>query len=75
MVAESFPEQITLDFSVINNADFCAQMITAQRFKVTASASEGASFKALFENRVVELNLIDSLPGESPEDFELFIKG
>ena len=75
IVAESFPEQITLDFSVINNAEFCAQVITPQRFKVSATASEEATFKALFENRVVELNLIDALPGETPDDFELFIKG
>lgn len=75
IVAESYPEQITLDFSVINNADFCAEKITPQRFKVSATASEEASFKALFENRVVELNLIEAAPGESPEEFELFIKG
>jgi hypothetical protein len=75
IVAESFPEQITLDFKVINNADFCAQIITPQRFKISATASEGAAFKALFNNRMVELNLIEADPGETPEDFELFIKG
>ncbi len=75
IIAESFPEQITLDFSVINNAEFCADVITQQRFKVSATASEGATFKALFENRVIELNLVEALPGETPEDFELFIKG
>lgn len=74
-VAESYPEQITLDFSVINNAEFCAQVVTPQRFKVSATASEEATFRALFQNRVVELNLIEAAPGETPEDFELFIKG
>lgn len=75
IVAESYPEQITLDFSVINNAEFCAEVITNQRFKVSATASPEATFKALFQNRVVELNLIEALPGESPEDFELYFKG
>ena len=75
IIAESYPEQVTLDFKVINNADFCAQQVTAQRFLVTAEVSEDASFSALFENRVVDLNLIDATPGELPEDFELFIKG
>ena len=75
LVAESFPEQITLDFSVTNNAEFCAQVITPQRFKVSATASEEATFKALFENRVIELNLVEAAPGETPEEFELFIKG
>lgn len=75
IVAESYPEQITLDFSVINNAEFCAEVVTNQRFKISATASPEASFKALFQNRVVDLNLIEALPGESPEDFELYFKG
>jgi len=75
IVAESYPEQITLDFKVTNNAEFCAQVITPQRFKVSATASENASFSALFQNRVIELNLVEASPDETPEDFELFIKG
>ncbi|MDC1205668.1 hypothetical protein N8083_02360 [Candidatus Pacebacteria bacterium] len=75
LIAESYPEQITLDFSVINNAEFCVQQITSARFKIVASASEEATFKAIFQNRVVELNLIEAPDGEVPEDFELFIKG
>jgi hypothetical protein len=74
-VAESFPEQITLDFQVINNADTCAQVVTPQRFMVSATASPEAAFSAVFMNRSVELNLVDAPPGETPEDFELFIKG
>jgi len=74
-VMESFPEQIAIDFNVINNAEFCAQVITPQRFKVSASASEGAVFSAEFMGRQVELNLVPAAEGESPDDFELFIKG
>jgi len=74
-VMESQPEQIVVDFTVINTADFCAQQITNQRFKVSASASENATIKATFMGRDVQLNLIPPAAGETPEDFELFIKG
>ena len=74
-VAESFPEQVTLIFSVLNNAEMCAQTVTAQRFKIEASASEQATFTAQFMGRPVTLNLIPPAAGETPEEFELFIKG
>lgn len=74
-VQESDPEHIVLEFSVINNAEFCAQQITPQRYKISAQASENATFSARLEGRDVELNLIPAAEGESPDDFELFIKG
>ena len=75
IVAESYPEQITLDFTVINNAESCAQMITPARFMVSAPASASSTFTARFMDRPIELNLIPAPPGETPEDFEIFIKG
>ena len=75
VIAESFPEQVTLDFKLNNSAEFCAQVVTTQRFMVTAKVSEDATFKALLNNRVVELNLVEAAPGETPDSFELFIKG
>lgn len=75
IVAESFPEQVTLDFSVINNADTCTQVITPARFKVSAEVSENATFSARFNGRSVELNLVPAAEGETPDEFELFIKG
>lgn len=74
-VMESFPEQVTVDFSVINNAEICAQVVTAQRFMVDFEASEDPVIRAHFMGRDVELNLIPAAPGEVPEDFELFLKG
>lgn len=74
-VAESMPEQILINFSVINNSDTCAQVITPQRFLVSFDASEEASIEARFMGRDVELNLIPAAEGESPDDFELYIKG
>ncbi len=75
LVMESMPEQIAVSFNVVNSAEFCAQVVTAQRFKVSASASPAATFTATFMGRPVELNLIPAEPGETPDDFELFIKG
>jgi hypothetical protein len=74
-VMESYPEQIAVSFNVINTAESCDQIITPQRFKVSAPASDEAGFSATFMERPVELNLIPAAPGELPEDFELFIKG
>ncbi len=74
-VLESSPEQIQINFSVINNADNCAQVITPQRFKVDASASESATFSAFFMKRPIELNLIEAEDGETPDNFDIYIKG
>lgn len=74
-VMKSLPEQIKLDFTVINNSENCIQTITAQRFLVSATASEQATVTADFMGRAVELNLIPAAEGDRPEDFEVFIKG
>ncbi len=75
IIQESYPEQINISFSVINNSEMCAQMMTNQRFKVSASASPEATFTASLNGRALELNLVPAQDGEVPEDFELFIKG
>ena len=74
-VMESYPEQIQVSFTVINNAETCAQRITPQRFQVEASASESATFGATFMGRPIDLNLIPAGPNERPEDFEVYYKG
>ncbi len=74
-VAESYPEQVTINFTVINNSEVCIQKITPQRFSVSARASEDAQFSAVFMGRSIPLNLTPAPPGETPADFELFIKG
>jgi len=74
-VAESMPEQVTIDFSVINNSETCAQAMTTQRFIVSFDASEEANITGRFMGRDIELNLVPPSEGETPEDFELFIKG
>lgn len=74
-IQESSPEIVTIDFNVINHADTCAQVVTPQRFSVSFDADEGAAIRATLEGRPLEVNLIPALPGETPEDFEIFIKG
>lgn len=74
-VKESAPEQVGLIFTVINNAEVCAEQITNQRFKVSAEAGQDATFSAIFMGRQVELNLVPAGEGETPDDFELYIKG
>lgn len=74
-VTPGAPDLVTLQFEVINNADMCAQVLTPQRFMVSAEAGADAAFRAVFVGRDVELNLIPAPAGETPEDFELFIKG
>ncbi len=74
-VAESMPEQVTVDFKIINESDRCAAVVTAQRFKVDFTASEDAQMRARINGREVELNIIPGAPGETPDTFELFQKG
>lgn len=74
-VTPGTPDQVTFDFSVINNAETCVQTVTPQRFMVSATAPEDARINARFMGRDVELNLIPAAPGETPDEFELFIKG
>lgn len=74
-VAESMPEEVTVNFDAINNSTDCAPQVTNQRFKVEFTASDKASIKATLEGREVQLNLIPAGQGETPDDYELFIKG
>jgi hypothetical protein len=75
IVMESYPEQVRLDFTVINNSEVCAQVLTTQRFKAEAKASSEAKITATFMGRNIPLNLIPAAEGETPDEFELFIKG
>jgi hypothetical protein len=75
IVRESMPEGVTLAFTVINNAESCTEATVPQRFLVTFTASENATIDATLNGRTIELNLIPALPGEKPEDFELYLKG
>ncbi len=74
-ILESAPEQVIIDFKVINHAEVCAQVVTPQRFKVSFEAMENATIRATLQGKAIEVNLVPASSDESPDDFELFIKG
>lgn len=74
-VAESMPEQVTYEFSVINTTTDCEVKPTKQRFSVAAKASDQANLAATFKGVPVALNMVEAGADETPESYELFIKG
>lgn len=75
VIAESYPEQITINFVATTSGDVCAQVITGERFKVDFKAAGDASIKATWNGQPVDLNLIPASSDEDLNDFELYIKG
>jgi hypothetical protein len=67
--------EVTLNLGVTNTAEMCAQVVTPQKFMVTAEAGANPKFHAHFNGRDIEINIIPALPGETPETFEMFLKG
>lgn len=74
-VAESFPEQVTVRFTMSTQAEACVQVITPARFKVEFDASDSARISGTLNGEPVTLNLIEADSGEDLDEFELFIKG
>jgi hypothetical protein len=72
---ETSPKTVLIDFTVINHSESCTQVVTAQRFKVAFDAPKDVTIRATLEGRELPINLIQPLPGETPENFEMFIKG
>ena len=75
IIRESFPEQVTVRFTVSTQAEICAQVITPARFKVEFEASERASILGTLNGEPVIFNLIEAGSDENLDEFELFIKG
>jgi hypothetical protein len=76
IVAESMPEQVTIQLTTINNDDTCAQVMTLQRFRVEFEASMQATIRATLDGKGVLLNLRDAEPGTEPDKLEdLYFKG
>lgn len=74
-VAESMPEQVTYKFNVINTTTDCEAKPTKQRFSIVAKASDQANLTATFRGVPVSLNMVEASADETPESYELFIKG
>ena len=74
-IAESYPEQVTINFTTKESGEVCAQVITPNRFKIEFTASENAVIKARWNGQPVELNLIPAGANEDLTNFEIYIKG
>lgn len=72
---ETASPEIELDFAVINNAESCAEAITPARFRIDVAGPPEVSFHGHFMDRHIRVNLIPPAEGETPEDFEVFVKG
>lgn len=76
VVLDGDPDRAVISFSVVNQSGGqCVQTITPQRFKVSFSADENTVIEARYKGESITLNLIEATQDESPDDFELFIKG
>ncbi len=64
-----------IDFAVVNNSGECEAATEPQRFKVGFKGPEDIQMEAYHKGERIELNLIPAGPGETPADFELYIKG
>jgi hypothetical protein len=74
-VSSDAPATVTFDFSVINNSTDCAKKPTEARFKIEAVAGADSNLKARFMGKPVDLNLTEAAAGETPDSYQLFIKG
>ena len=74
-VSTGTPNQINIAFTVINNSESCATMVTPARFSVNATAEQYANITATFMGQPVVLNLIEAAPGETPAEFQVYTKG
>lgn len=60
LVAESFPEQVTIAFTSEAGPAICTQLIDEKFFSLSFQASEGAQIKATFNGTPVRLILNES---------------
>jgi hypothetical protein len=74
MVAESFPEQVTIAITATEpaRAEVCAQVITAKTFSVEFAASESATIRATVNGEAVTLNLMPVAPGAELDNLSAF---
>lgn len=72
-VAESYPEQASIDFSVSNHSDACIEVVTEQEFHITYEASERATIKTRFNGRTLPLDLIQDTSEDNSLEFQPFL--
>lgn len=70
VIAESYPEQVTINFSVSNHAETCAQVVANQPFQIIFNASKEATIRVRLEGRSVDLNLTGGHTDEEVSEFK-----
>lgn len=63
MIAESFPEQVTVHFQVNAGEGLCTQVISDKFYQVTFQASGAASIAATLNGNPIELEFSESHEG------------
>lgn len=69
------PQQVSLDFTVINNSQTCEQKVTNQRFKLSVPGNASTTFVGTFMGKPIQLNFLPAAAGETPDNFQLYQKG
>jgi hypothetical protein len=74
-VREPREDKATIQFTTVNEADVCAQVVTPARFKVSFTAGEEAEIVGTWNGRPVKLNLVEVGPNDNIDDFDVYFKG
>jgi hypothetical protein len=73
VVAESYPEQVIIDFYVSKHSDACVQVVTLQKFHITFNASEIAKIRTTLESKPINLVITEGVSTEDAVLFEPFL--
>lgn len=58
LIAESLPEQVTIEFEAISSAELCAQVITEKEFEVTFTAHPDHTIRGFMNGNHFEFNVV-----------------
>ena len=74
-VTHSAPEAVVVFFKTVTDGTACAPATLPQRFKVNFVAEKDVRIDAKLDGADAEFNFIPVGDNESPDNFELFLKG
>ena len=63
LVAESFPEQISINFTTHPDSGICTQVLADKFFRVSFQASKDAIIRATLDGKPIELVFSENLEG------------
>lgn len=73
VIAESYPEQVTLDLTSASNAPVCAQVVTEKEFTAQFNASPNHTIRLTMNGKEIPIEVVDGNPSRTPpfESIEL----